>query len=463
MSSEEFPPIPTRPQRHTASPSPTPTVPIRPASKPHTDSLPQVPTKRPTRNKATELDELMVNTDNELREMKGLINKRSIDSRNQFQELKTQEDRLQSGIEELLGQPGSNVKEQELQDEKERLLRRREAMLEERKKQQLAREEEMKALERRREELVRERDRERELERQVEEERKRETELAKEAEENLGRRTEDYSEKEMQMKRQEELEAERELQKRKEIERQKESEEELRQRKKEELARQRGLELEEKKQRDLERKQEEEFPAKKKELELLENERQQTEQKEQHPENSQETNPVNSESVEEKTPFKDAYSDADSAFLDAVGKDFGLKPSESKTFLQMPERPRKTLVGSKTSVNKSFEKSPTPGPDQAAANVKTEKDLPSSGSSESKSYELPFVPERPRIGNGDTSSNSFFSPPNRRPSASEGRAESPSIPERPSAFSRKSSSESPALPDNRPSVSKKKKRFSICS
>ncbi|AQZ09976.1 AIM21 (YIR003W) [Zygosaccharomyces parabailii] len=454
MSSEEFPPIPTRPQRHTASPSPTPTVPIRPASKPHTDSLPQVPTKRPTRNKTTELDELMVNTDNELREMKGLIHNRTIDSRNKFQELKTQEDKLQSGIEELLGQPGSNAKEQELQDEKERLLRRREAMLEERKKQQLAREEEMKALERRREELVRERDREKELERQDEEERTRETKLAKEAEENLERQAE--GEKEMQMKRQKELEAERELQKQKEIERQKELEKQLRQRKKEELARQRDLELEEKTQRDLERKQEKGLQAKKKELELLENERQQTEQKEQHPKNSQETNPVSTESVGGKTPFEGAYSEADNAFLDAVGKDFGLKPSESKTFPQMPERPRKALVGSKTSENKSFEKSPTPGPDQPAANAKTENDLPSSESRESKNYEIPFVPERPKIGTGDTSSDSFFSPPNRRPSASERRAESPSIPERPSAFSKKSSSESPALPDNRPNALEKK-------
>ncbi|CDF91740.1 ZYBA0S13-02476g1_1 [Zygosaccharomyces bailii CLIB 213] len=455
MSSEEFPPIPTRPQRHTASPSPTPTVPIRPASKPNTNSIPQVPTKRPTRTKTAELDELMINTDNELREMKGLIRNRTIDSRNQFQELKTQEDKLQSGIEELLGQPGSNVKEQELQDEKERLLRRRQSMLEERKKQQLAREEEMKTLERRREELLQERDRERELERKVEEERKRETELAKEAEENLEWQKEDDMEKEMQMERQKEVETERKLQKRKEIERQKESEEQLRQRKEEELARQRDLELEEKMQRDLERDQEDELQAKKKELELLENERQKTEQKE-HLKNSQESSSVSTESVAGKTPFEGAYSDADSAFLDAVGKDFGLKPSESQTFPQMPERPRKTLVSSKASENKSFEKSPTPGPEQATANVKTEKDLPSSGSSESKSYETPFVPERPKIGTGDTSSDSCFSPPNIRPSASERRAESPSIPERPSAFSKKSSSESPTLQDNRPSVFEKK-------
>lgn len=182
MSADELPPIPTRPQRQSGSLSPAPTIPARPNSKSPT---PQVPTRRPNRAKTSDLNDLMQNTDDQLKDMQNLIMKRSDDSKTHSEQLRDQEDNLQKGKEDLLG---TNEMEFELQEEKERLLKKKEIELKERSIHQANREKELEMLEKRREELMLEREREgeQELRRQeeleLEDEKQRELERKQELE-----------------------------------------------------------------------------------------------------------------------------------------------------------------------------------------------------------------------------------------------------------------------------------------
>lgn len=158
MSSEELPPVPARPQRITASPSPVPVVPARPSSKSPT---PQVPTRRPNRVKTSDLDNSMPNTGNQLEEMQGSILQKSNESGTNPNRLQDQEDNVQRGKEDLLG---TNEMELELQEEKERLLKKKELELAERRMHQFSREEELKVLDKRKAELMLEEKREHERE-----------------------------------------------------------------------------------------------------------------------------------------------------------------------------------------------------------------------------------------------------------------------------------------------------------
>lgn len=158
MSSEEVPPVPARPERLTASPSPVPVVPARPNSKSPT---PQVPTRRPNRVKTSDLDNSMPNTDNQLEEMQSSTLQKSNESRTKPNRLQEQEDNVQRGKEDLLG---TNEMELELQEEKERLLKKKELELAERRMHQSNREEELKVLDKRKAELMLERKKEHEQE-----------------------------------------------------------------------------------------------------------------------------------------------------------------------------------------------------------------------------------------------------------------------------------------------------------
>lgn len=174
MSSEEMPPVPMRPQRHTGSPSPTPPIPM----------------KRPNRVRTSDLNDLMQDTDDQLNEMQSVIQGRSNDSKSNSKQLKDQEENLQRGKEDLLG---TSETEFELQEEKERLLEKKETELKERRKQQEDREKELELLERRKKELMKEKERE------AEQELKRQRELE----------LEDQRQKELEEKQELELEAKR--------------------------------------------------------------------------------------------------------------------------------------------------------------------------------------------------------------------------------------------------------------